>query len=149
MYKKSILALVIVVFSTAAANAGGVTNIKEVVNNTGMTVEVRKYDVKTTAAGAEFETTNEIPADGGTWSGNMWIPWVDNSNDFSEKYMEIRMGEKTLLWIWQSGEYVRYNTRARFVQNARRVSGEASAGGERRLIISMDGNKPVFKFEKF
>ncbi len=134
---------------TTTANAGGVTNIKEIINNTPMTVEVRKYDTKPLAAGVEYETTKEIPADGGTWSGDMWIPWVDNSNDFTEKYMEVRVYRGTAFWIWQSGEFVRYNNRARFVSNARRVSGEAKSGGERRMIINMnDDNKVVFEFEK-
>lgn len=149
MYKKFILAIAIVIYSTVAANAGGVTNIKEVVNNTGWTVEVRKTDVGTAAAGSQSETTGEIPAEGGTWSGDMWIPWVDRSEDFTEKHLEIIIGEKRYFWIWQSGEFVRYNNRARFVQNAQKVFGEAKSGGERRLIISMNGKRPVFEFEKF
>lgn len=134
---------------TTLANAGGVTNIKEIINNTPMMIEVRKLDTKPTlAAVVEYETTGEIPADGGTWSGDMWIPWVDNSDDFMKKRLEIRVYRGTAFWIWQSGEFVRYNNRSRFVSNARRVSGESKSGGERRLIISMDGDRPVFKFEK-
>lgn len=148
MYKKFMPALLILLSLSVFAKAGGVTNIKEVVNNTHMTVEVRKYDVGATAAGGHYETTKEIPADGGTWSGDMWIPWADNSNDFTEKYMEIRIYRGTAFWLWQSGEFVRFNNRARFVENGRRVPGEARAGGERRLIISMSASTPIFKFEK-
>ena len=79
----------------------------------------------------------------------MWIPWADSSNEFSEKFMEIRIDGKAVFWLWQSGEYVRYNTRARFVENGRKVPGESRAGGERRLIISMNGKTPVLTFEKF
>ncbi len=148
MYKKFILAIVMMVVSVILANAGGVTNIKEIINNTPLTMEVRKFDTKPLAAAAEYETTGEIPADGGTWSGDMWIPWVDNSNDFREKRMEIRVEEATIFWIWQSGEFVRFNSRARFVSNAPRVSGESRSGGERRLIISMDVGRIVLKFER-
>ena len=130
------------------AKAGGITNIKEIINNTPLTMEVRKFDTKPLAAAAEYETTGEIPADGGTWSGDMWIPWVDNSNDFTEKRMEVRVEQVTNFWIWQSGEFVRFNSRARFVSNAPRVSGESRSGGERRLIISMDVGRVVFKFER-
>jgi hypothetical protein len=132
-----------------SAIAGGVTNIKEIINNTAMTVEVRKYDIKTGAAGSDFETTNEIPANGGTWSGDMWIPWVDNANDFSEKRMELRVYRGTAFWIWQTGEFVRYNDRARFIPNARRVTGEAKSGGERRLVISTNKDgRVVFEFQR-
>ena len=132
-----------------AAMAGGVTNVKEIVNNTAMIVEVRKYDIKTGGAGTEFETTREIPANGGIWSGDMWVPWVDNANDFAEKRMEVRVYRGTAFWIWQSGEYLRYNDRGRFIANARRVTGEARSGGERRMVISMNKDgKVVVEFQK-
>ena len=132
-----------------AAIAGGVTNIKEIVNNTSMTVEVRKYDIKAGAAASAFETTREIPANGGIWSGDMWVPWADNANDFAEKHMEVKVYRGTAFWIWQSGEFLRFNDRARFVANARRVSGEARSGGERRVVISMNKDgKIVVEFQK-
>jgi hypothetical protein len=127
---------ILTVLSGGIAVAGGVTNIKEIINNTAMAVEVREYDIKTGAAGSDFETTQEIPANGGVWSGDMWVPWVDNANDFAEKRMEVRVYRGTAFWIWQSGEFLRFNDRARFVPNGRRVSGESRSGGERRMIIS-------------
>jgi hypothetical protein len=135
--------------TTVPARAGGVTNIKEVLNETNMTVELRKYDRKPLAAASEFETTGEIPTGGGTWSGAMWVPWVDKSADFVEKHMEIVIGGRTAFWIWQSGEFIRYNTRPAFVENARRVAGESRGGGERRLIISLSGRNPVIEFERY
>lgn len=149
MCKKIISAILLIAFSSVFANAGGVTNVKEILNNTDLTVEIRKYDTKPLAAANEFETTKEIPVRGGTWSGNMWIPWADNSDEFSEKRMEILIDGKTVFWIWQSGDFVRYNNRARFVVNAPRVAGESRSGGERRLIISMNGKRPVFEFERY
>lgn len=149
MLKKIFLFLLLTAISCGNALAGGVTNIKEVVNNTPLTIEIRKYDTGALTAGATFETTHEIPANGGTWSGDMWIPWVDSSSDFAEKFLEIKIYRATTFWLWQSGEYIRYNNRARFVDNGRRVPGESKAGGERRLIINMAENRPVFKFEKY
>lgn len=151
MSKKSLFLMIAAMFFGASVNAlaGGVTNIKEVLNDTGFKVEVRKYDTKPLAASSEFETTKEIPADGGTWSGDMWIQWADNANDFSEKHLEIVINGRTAFWIWQSGEFVRYNNRARFVSNSRQVFGESKSGGERRLIISLDKDgRAVFEFEK-
>lgn len=149
MCNKIILAIVMIVFSSVLANAGGVTNIKEIINNTPMWIEIRKFDTKPLAAGAEYESTGKITADGGTWTGDMWIPWVDNSNDFTEKYMEFRVEETTIFWIWQRGEFVRYNSRARFASNAPRVSGNSRSGGERRMIINMDVGRIVVEFEEF
>lgn len=148
MKTKYVGLMLLVLFCVALDVRAGVTNIKEVLNETGMTVEVRKYDTKPLAAQAEFETTGEIPASGGTWSGDMWIPWADNANDFTEKHIEIVINGNTAFWIWQSGDYIRYNTRRSFVQNSRRVPGESRVNGERRLIIRMNGRQPVFEFER-
>ena len=149
MFTKIISIAVFAALCCSSAIAGGVTNIKEIVNNTAMAVELRKYDVKAGGAASEFETTQEIPANGGIWTGDMWVPWVDNANDFTEKHMELRVYRGTAFWIWQSGEYLRFNDRGRFVPNARRVTGEARSGGERRLVISTgkDG-RVVFEFQK-
>jgi hypothetical protein len=149
MLTKIISITVLAILSCGVAVAGGVTNIKEIVNNTAMTVEVKKYDVKAGAAAGGFETTNEIPANGGIWSGEMWVPWVDNANDFAEKHMEVKVYRGTAFWIWQSGEYLRYNDRARFIANARRVTGEPKSGGDRRMVISMNKDgKIIVEFQK-
>ena len=149
MFTKIISTVVFAALFCGVAAAGGVTNIKEIVNNTAMAVEVRKYDVKAGGAGSEFETTSEIPANGGIWSGDMWVPWVDSANDFAEKRMEVRVYRGTAFWIWQSGEYLRYNDRARFIANARRVTGEAKSGGERRMIINVNKDgKVIVEFQK-
>ena len=149
MLTRIISIAILSVLSCAAAMAGGVTNIKEVINNTGQVVEIRKYDIKALGAATEFETTGEIPANGGTWSGDMWIPWADNRNDFLEKFLEIKVYRGGVFWLWQSGDYVRSNNRKIFVDNGRRAFGESRAGGERRLIISMASNRPVFRLERY
>ncbi|HUR98585.1 MAG TPA: hypothetical protein VMZ26_11025 [Pyrinomonadaceae bacterium] len=149
MFKRIISIAVFAALTCGVAIAGGVTNIKEIINNTAMTVEVRKYDIKAGAAGVGFETTHEIPANGGVWSGDMWIPWVDSAADFTDKRMEVQVYRGTAFWIWQTGEYVRFNDRGRFITNARRVTGEAKSGGDRRLVISTskDG-RVIFEFQK-
>ena len=149
MLTKIISIAILFVVSCGAVMAGGVTNIKEVINNTGQVIELRKYDIKAGAAATEFETTGEIPANGGTWSGDMWIPWADNASDFTDKRMELRVYRGTAFWIWQTGEFVRFNDRARFVSNARRVTGEAKSGGERRLVLSVNkAGNVVFELQR-
>ena len=149
MFTKIISVAMLGLLSCGMAMAGGVTNVKEIVNNTRLTVEVRKYDIKTGGAATEFETTKEIPANGGIWTGDMWVPWADNANDFAEKHMEVKIYQGTAFWIWQSGEYLRYNDRARFIANARRVTGEARSGGDRRMVISMNKDgKVIVEFQR-
>ncbi len=149
MLRTIISITVLGVLSCGIAFAGGVTNVKEIINNTAMTIEVRKYDLKNGSAGHEFETTGEMPANGGTWSGDMWMPWVDNSDEFVAKRMEIRVYRGTAFWLWQTGEFLRYNDRERFVSNGRRVAGEARSGGDRRLVVSQNKDgRVIFEFQK-
>lgn len=79
----------------------------------------------------------------------MWVPWVDNADDFADKRMEVKVYRGTAFWIWQSGEYLRFNDRSRFIANARRVTGESRSGGERRMVISINKDgKLVVEFQR-
>ncbi len=137
---------------------GGVTNIKEIVNHTPYDVSAGKTDFAEIRLVTRNDVLESIPANG-IWTGDMWVPWADNSDEFKNHFMTInihiphptRSGEYSLkhFSVWQSGEYVRFNDAHTFVDNAPRVPGEARAGGERRLIISIKDNKPVFTFAKF
>jgi len=163
MYKKFILATLLIVFSTAAANAG-VTNIKEVVNNTRFTVRVSKGEVrerwnKNRRVNETFfsmkETTDAI-LENGTWSGDMWIPWVDNAEDFKNNVISISVSEywrNAYFLLWQTGDAVRFTAaehdRYGFIRNAPKVAGEAKVNGERRLIIGKENDKYVITLEKF
>lgn len=154
MYKKFIAAVLLVVCSTAAANAGGVTNVKEIINNTSMIITVSKSEPKN-GNPYSIDYTYEMPAKGGTWSGDMWIPWVNNERDSRDRRMEIGYftGEDnnktfhSIFYIWQTGDYVRYSKEL-YVENAPKVPGESKSGGERRLIIGEKDKKFFIKFEK-
>lgn len=132
----------------ASLSAGGVTNIKEIVNNTTINLEVGKLDIPV-GSGLISETTGTIPPNGGIWRGDMWIPWAENTEEFSKKRLEIRSQERTLFWIWQTGELVRYGRANRFVNNAPQVPGKSESGGERRLFLSMEGSTIAFTFQAF
>lgn len=121
MCKKFISAIVMMVFSSVFADAE-ITSIKEVLNETDEVVEVKLWAVSP----SDKETTGEIPANGGIWSGNMWIPWMDNADDFSNRLIEIKIDKKTVFLIWQSGGYVRYKNSDRrvFLQNISWAPGE-------------------------
>lgn len=144
-------------FGSASTVAfGGVTNIKEVVNNTSGIVRVEKAEFTGNVFTTRYEASGAIPANG-VWSGEMWIPWADNAEDFRNHGMSLVVTLPnrpqgftiTRFKIWQSGEYVRFTDGERFVNNAPRVPGEARAGGERRMIVSIKDNRPVFTFEKY
>jgi hypothetical protein len=145
---------------------GGVTNIKEIVNRTSGVVRIRTVDVKGTEHGSRG--TRDIPANG-VWTGDIWVPWANNEEEFQFHRMEIvinipqptRSGTDSAKFflIWQSGEYVRFiqtqerssfeSSKRLFVDNAPRVPGEARAGGERRMIVSTKDNQPVLTFENY
>ena len=147
----------------AATPFGGITNVKEVVNRTDRDILVGKFE-SDISSGRRLEETEMIPPNG-VWTGNMWIPWADNVDQFRTHYMFISSGfapqgdEQGVrakggfisVWycIWQSGEYVRYHDRPKFIPNAQRVPGESRSGGERRLVVSKKDDKIIFTFEKY
>lgn len=155
MYKNFISAWLLVAFSIVAANAGGVTNVKEIINNTSIMLSVYKAEPK---PGNPYsgDFSKDIAANGGVWTGDIWIPWVNNEQDSRDRWMEISYSigddnNKTfhpIFYIWQTGEYIRYS-KGRYVDNAPKVSGESKSGGDRRMIISEKDKKIIFKFEKF
>lgn len=175
MYKKFILAIMTVVFSSVLANAGGVTNIKEIVNRSSKVVRITTYESKNAVeTGFKFKGSPRIAA-GETWRGDVWIPWADTKEQFASHMMKIeiitpRPTERTdvveIFLGYQSGDCVRagfaktemmrgdafvyYPGASGYNAEAPRVEGEWSAGGERRVIFydKPDGSGG-FKFEKF
>jgi len=86
----------------------------------------------------------------------MWIPWAVNADEHTEKHIEVlakkgvRRFPEVLFTIWQQGDLVRFhNVRRIFISNAPVVPGVASAGGERRMIVSTEGGRIVFAIENF
>lgn len=57
---------------TTTASAGGVTNIKEIVNRSTKIVRLTTYEDKNDVE-SKWKMTGKIAA-GRTWSGDMWIP---------------------------------------------------------------------------
>lgn len=157
MSKKLFSAFLFVVFSSVLAYAGGVTNIKEVINNSSKVVKLTTYEAKHGFEGAAKKTTGVITY-GNIWNGDMWIPWADNEEQFKGHFMsieiiELRRTRGTDIYhtyiVYQSGDYVRVSfygmveqrgfgilTSGSFDPDARRVSGESKSGGERRVVFS-------------
>ncbi|MBA2736764.1 MAG: hypothetical protein H0U50_08270, partial [Pyrinomonadaceae bacterium] len=142
MSKKIISTLLLVIFSSVFVNAG-VTNIKEIVNNTSGIVTVRKIETTDDIYTSPNETTKDIPVNG-VWSGDMWIPWANNKDEFLRHtiMLEIKIpdgnhaGAYRLIefFIWQSGDFVRFtkmksSMRESYVDNAPKVPGVAKVDG--------------------
>lgn len=166
---KFITALLVGFLLTATASAG-VTNIKEIVNNTSEAITISKGTVSASwnKRRGVFETrfllkeTTDRILKNGTWSGDMWIPWVANQEDFKNNVIEIRIYDelgrtphldKNFL-LWQSGDFVRLvlpfnNVSYTFVPNAPKIPGEAKVDGERRLVINKVDDKYQIRLEKF
>ena len=88
MSKKFISVLLLIIFLSVFANVGGVTNIKEVVNNTAGVVKLLKRDFTGNAITTRIENTPEIAA-GTTWKGDMWVPWANNAEEFKNHFMQL------------------------------------------------------------
>lgn len=155
MYRKFITALPLIVSLCILANAG-VTNIKEIVNNTAGAVTIKPWEHAAIPGNGNVLMPKRIPPHG-VWTGDLWIPWADNAEQF--RYENIMIEVKipsgsqpdsiTNFCFWQSGEYVRYNDKTVFVENAPRVAGLSKVNGERRLVISEKNKKAVFTFEEY
>lgn len=173
MFEKIISAFSLLILLSISAFAGGVTNIKEVVNHSSKVVKLSTYENKNRIENG-WKTTGEIAA-GASWSGDMWIPWADNAKQFAIHFMKIEIIEKRptertdfikIFAAYQSGDCVRSNYN-RTVQSrgdtnmwylgeqsynaeAPRVEGEWKSGGERRVIFfDNDDGSVGFKFEKY
>ena len=174
MRRKLITALLLTMFAPVPAFAGGVTNIKEVINRSSKIVRLSTYEDKN-AVESKWKTTRKIAA-GATWRGDMWIPWADNSEQFLNHFLKIEifrprpggnLSDVNVFTIYQSGEFVRTSPDNRYVEqnsdeinielpienynaNAPRVEGEWRSGGERRVIFSDNSDGSVgFRFEIF
>jgi hypothetical protein len=89
MKQRMIGALLVILSFGGTAYAGGVTNIKEVVNRSSKTVRLATYEV---SPYEQLRWKKTIPLPGGgvtSWFGNMWIPWADNGEQFSEHFLQI------------------------------------------------------------
>ena len=144
MRRKSLILMLAILFCASVNVFGGVTNIKEVINETGMTVEIRKYDTKPLGAGMSLKRPKKFrqtAALGAAICGFLGLITVmismkniGNFNQRSEPFSGY--GRAAILFV---------TTPARsFVQNAPRVSGESRVDGERRLIISIIGKENRF-----
>jgi hypothetical protein len=172
-----VFVLLCIIFSTGLARAGGVTNIKEVVNRSSQAVRLTTYEDKGDVE-SKWKMTGKIAA-GTTWHGEMWIPWADNQEQFNHHFLKIEFFRQyprrnlyhvNVVTLYQSGESVRmdpspdnsYDTPqileevnielplAGYNSAAALVEGESRSGGERRVVFFDKPDGSVgFRFERY
>jgi hypothetical protein len=172
--RKIITALLFILCSSFTTLAGGVTNIKEVVNKSSKAVRVSAYDNKTLAEnGLRNLITTSVIAAGADWRGDMWVPWADNRKQFRSHFitMEIFSGSPATLGpvrvfgVYQTGEEIRsslvrdrsgnqaevhYLLEEEYNATAPRIDGEWKSGGDRRVIFFDRADGSVgFKLERY
>lgn len=177
MYKKLFSAILFVVSACVFAEAGGVTNVKEIVNNSSKVVRVSTYENKTLIENGwkNWIATPELSANGGRWTGDMWVPWADNKAQFKSHFMKIEIIEKRppprvefvrAYGLYQSGEELRFSFAREYESrqpanswylgedhyraDAPKVEGEWKSGGERRIVFfdKKDGSVG-FEFKRY
>lgn len=156
MYKRLMTALILT-FAASPFTHAGITNIKEIANNTTGVVFVKNLDDANTIFTLRGGVTGNILANG-VWSGEMWIPWAVNSGDFSSHHIRVTVTTPvanssetrvTEFFIWQAGDFVRFNRERRFVENAPKVPGLARVNGERRLVVTERNSQISFRLEEY
>ncbi|HUR98584.1 MAG TPA: hypothetical protein VMZ26_11020 [Pyrinomonadaceae bacterium] len=173
MLPKTITALMLIIGSCVLVQAGGVTNIKEVINKSSKPVRVSCYDNKTLLEnGHRNMLTTSVIASGGDWRGEMWVPWADNKNQFRSHFFSVeifdgspaRAGRVQIFGGYQTGEEIRsslirtrttnqgevhYLVEDEYNASAPRVEGEWRSGGDRRIVFFDRPDHTVgFKFER-
>lgn len=177
MFRKITCALFLFACSTVFAYAGGVTNVKEIINRSSKVVRVSTYENKALIENGwkNWLATPEISANGGRWTGDMWVPWADNKEQFKSHFMKIEIIEKRpsprvdfvrAFGLYQTGEEIRFSFAREYESrqpanswylgenhydaNAPKIEGEWKSGGERRILFfdKKDGSVG-FKFEKY
>ena len=81
---------------------GGVTNIKQWVNESSQQLEVWKVD------GGRRENAYSI-APGRTLRAEMWISWCNNTDEYPRKHVTLMLGGRLLAVLWQRERVVYFN----------------------------------------
>jgi hypothetical protein len=172
--RKIFTALLFIACSSVPTLAGGVTNIKEVINKSSKAVRVSAYDNKTLGEnGLRNLITTSVVAPGTYWRGDMWVPWADNQKQFRSHFITMEIfnaspGVLARVWVYgvyQTGEEIRsslvrdrsgdqaevhYLVEDEYNATAPRIDGEWKSGGDRRVIFFDKPDRSVgFKLEKY
>lgn len=129
-----------------------VTSIKSIINQTGFGISFLKL---------ENVEDNGIIHPGLTSYNEVWIPWCDNAEQFSQKALVVQVNNDLRFFIWQSGPLIYYNqapvkefsTGQPYIgllkppqpvpyvaipsqyYKPKQIPGLASIGGDRKLIV--------------
>jgi hypothetical protein len=112
----------------------GVTNVKRWVNDTAQVVEVWKVD------GGSGRADNYTIRPGTTFDGDMWIPWANTAEEYRNHHVTITVGGSPLVYIWQNGDSIRFNTDDAFIAGGPPLAGgSGTSGGNRTIAVGALG----------
>src|SRR5579884_3756994 len=112
----------------------GITAIKHITNTAAQPVYLRNHENPPNSATVVPNSTGNT---------NIWIPWCSSQSDWQNNhYLSIEQpdGGRTLCWIWQQDDYVRFCTDGQFHNQGQPIPGVAYINADRSLTINTDSS---------
>lgn len=112
----------------------GVTAIKHITNNSPQTVFIHNHENPSNSVTINPNSTATI---------DIWIPWCTSQSDWQWNHylsVELPNTSRTLYWIWQQDNFVRYSTDGQFHDQGTHVPGVAQIDADRLLTINSDSS---------
>ena len=112
----------------------GITAIKHITNNSSQPVYVHNHENPPNSVTINPNNTATI---------DIWIPWCTSQSDWQwNHYLSLEQpgASRTLCWIWQQDNFVRYSTDGQFHGQGAHVPGVAQIDADRFLTINPDNS---------
>lgn len=115
-----------------------VTAITFAVNPTSAIVNIVNYENPNHSGNNVSLTPNTSM---GTPQCNMWLPYCDTAEQFSKgKYIHVKIKSgNTDYYLWQQGDYVRFNNKKEWIKDGPKVPGTSEIIGNRTVTFSENG----------
>jgi hypothetical protein len=125
-------------FRSFAELTGGVTNIKQIRNQTDKRIRIWKID------GGRSETMEAAPRS--NRDGDFWIPWAENARDYAEHHMTISADGQPIAYLWQQNKNLTFGVEDRIDGETGHVAGLVRGGGDRTLVVEEREGRIGFAF---
>src|SRR6266849_3709901 len=112
----------------------GITAIKHITNNSSQPVYIHNHENPSNSVTINPNNTATI---------DIWIPWCTSQSDWQwNHYLSVEQpnAPRTLCWIWQQDNFVRYSTDGQFHDQGTYVPGVAQIDADRLLTINPDNS---------
>jgi len=105
----------------------GITSITSIINKSDETVHIVKREDPRgdNVTLAPYDNSSEV----------IWIPWVENQQDFENKTIEITYSSNNRkTFLWQTGDKIRYSKNS-YKYPGDAVEGSSEVDGLKKLVI--------------